>query len=119
MSASRGVPKYKLAGDYRNFVGKPMNESLYQLGYRSIDDFVRNNRDVVREAIGPTGEPTFFAVTTSDTAHVAKLIARQKKPSLKKMTRPLPRPQYHTARKFHKSAPLPRMQRQYYPGRGQ
>ena len=109
MSASRGVPKYKLGGDYRNFVGKSMNESLHQLGYRSVDEYVRNNGHVVREASGPTGEPTYFAVTTTDTAHVAKLIARQKKPSLTKMRHPPPHPHYQNSKKVYATPPLPRI----------
>ena len=119
MSASRGVPKSKLGPDYKNFVGKSMNESLHQLGYRSLDEYVQNNRHVVREAVGPTGEPTYFAVATSDTEHVAKLIARQKKPSLKNMTCPPPRPQYQNPKKFHNSAPLPQLQKGHFLGKGE
>ena len=118
LSASRGVPTHKLGGDYRNFVGKSINDSLHQLGYRSVDEYVRNNGHVVREAVGPMGEPTYFAVTTSDTEHVAKLIARQKKPSLKKMTRPPPRPLYQNPRKSYTSTPLPRMQKGQFQGKG-
>jgi hypothetical protein len=64
-----------------------------------MDQFVRDHPDVVVERIGVTGEPTYFVVANEETKNVASLVARQKKPSVKKLRkatsmshRPSPRP---------------------------
>lgn len=82
ISSGEGVAKHKLLSDYKKFIGSPM--PLRELGYRSLDHFVYQNSDVIREAIARTGDEVYVAVVDSSTQHIAKLIANQKKPTLKK-----------------------------------
>lgn len=83
ISAPLGVLKRSFRKEYMSLIGS--EPPLRQLGYSSMDEFVQSNPDVLIEKIGPTGDPTYFVIATKDTQHVASLVARQKKPSLKKL----------------------------------
>ena len=82
LSAKGGVLKQRLLADYRSFIGSPM--PLRELGYRSLDHFVYDNSDLIREGISSTGEEVYTGVADAATAHVARMVAKQKKPTLKK-----------------------------------
>ena len=92
ISAPRGVLKRNFRREYMGLVGSDI--PLSQLGYNSLDDFVYHNRDVVREGAGPTGEPTYFVVANAETQHVADLVSKQKKPSLSKLRKAAPKPNF-------------------------
>ena len=96
ISAPRGVLKRLFRKEYMSLIGSDL--PLKQLGYVNIDHFVRDNPDVVKEAIGPTGEPTFFVVANAETQHVASLVSRQKKPSLQKLRKASSRPRITVSR---------------------
>ena len=85
ISAKGGVVKHRLLLDYKNFIGSPM--PLRELGYRSLDHFVYDNSDVIREGVNSIGEEVYVAVVDASTQHVASLVAKQRKPTLKKAQR--------------------------------
>ena len=82
ISSKGGVVKQRLLADYRSFIGSPM--PLRELGYRSLDHFVYDNSDLIREGISSTGVEVYTGIADASTAHVARMVASQKKPSLKK-----------------------------------
>lgn len=88
LSAPRGVLKRNFRREYMSLVGQDI--PLGKLGIKSMDEFVLHNPDVVREVIGSTGEPTYVVVANAQTQHVASLVARQKKPSLKALRKATP-----------------------------
>ena len=83
LSAPLGVLRRAFIRDYRSMIGS--DPPLHQLGYSNMDEFARRHPDVLRSAIGPTGEVTYYVVATEETKHVASLVARQKKPSITKL----------------------------------
>ena len=99
ISAPRGVLKRNFRKEFMSLVGQdiPFNK----LGIRSMEDFVRSFPDVIRESIGPTGEPTYFVVANAETQHVASLVSRQKKPSLQRLRR-APRPSIKRSRPVYR-----------------
>ena len=101
MSAPCGVLKRSFRKEYMSLIG--CEPPLQQLGYVNMDQFVEANPDCIIERTGPTGEPTYFVVASKQTAHVASLIARQKKPSLKKLRKATS----FTRPPTHRPAPLP------------
>lgn len=86
MSAPRGVPARLFMIDYRKVIGKEL--PFRSLGFERVDDFIRSVPDVIRVQPGPTGEPTLFAVATAETSQIARFVAVQKKPKLKKSLMP-------------------------------
>ncbi len=88
LSAPRGVLKRNFRREFMSLVGQDI--PLNKLGLRSIDEFARAFPDVMQESIGPTGEPTFYVVANAETRHVASLVSRQKKPSLKALKKAAP-----------------------------
>lgn len=85
ISSKGGVLKHRLLSDYRSFIGSPM--PLRELGYRSLEHFVYDNSDLIQEGVSASGEAVYMGVADESTAHVARLVAKQKKPSLKKATK--------------------------------
>ena len=85
ISAKGGVVKRRLPADYKSFIGSPM--PLRELGYRSLDHFVYDNPDVIQEGVNSLGEEVYLAVVDASTQHVASLVAKQKKPTLKRAKR--------------------------------
>ncbi len=81
LSAPRGVPTRLFLTDYRKVMGKEL--PFRNLGFRSPDDFIRGMPDVIRQAVGSTGEPTLFPVVTAETSQLARFVATQRKPKLK------------------------------------
>lgn len=107
LSAPCGVPKPNFRRDYKGLIGS--DPPLRQLGYPSMDEFIRENPDVVTQRIGPTGEMTYYAVSTAETNRVASLISRQKKPSLQKLRKAVNKPHPPMSRGvFSSSAPPPK-----------
>ena len=86
ISAPRGVPKRLLLTDYRMVMGKEL--PFRNLGFSNLEDFIRSVPDVMRVAPGTGGEPTLFPVVTAETEQIARFVATQKKPKLKKSLAP-------------------------------
>ena len=86
ISAPRGVPKRLLLTDYRMVMGKEL--PFRTLGFSSLEDFIRGIPDVMRVAPGTGGEPTLFPVVTAETEQIARFVATQRKPKLKKSLAP-------------------------------
>ena len=84
LSAPRGVRARNLEGEYRGITGKVI--PYRQLGYKSLKDFMSSLQDVARLSM-VDGEPVYYGVADSSTAHIAKMVAKQKKP--KKKSQPL------------------------------
>jgi len=84
LSAPRGVRARNLEAEYRGITGK--NIPYRELGYRSLKDFMSSLQDVARLSTSE-GEPTYHGVADASTAHIAKMVSKQKKP--KKKTQPL------------------------------
>lgn len=80
ISAPRGVVAGRLQAEYKSITGTPI--PYQRLGYCSLEDFLRSIPDVIRASPGPTGELTFFGEADDSTAHIAKLVSKQKKPKL-------------------------------------
>ena len=86
ISAPRGVPKRLLWTDYKMVIGKEL--PFRNLGFSSLEDFIHGIPDVIRVGPGVNGEPTLFPVVTSETEQIARFVATQKKPKLKKSLAP-------------------------------
>ena len=84
LSAPRGVRARNLEGEYRGITGKSI--PYRELGYKSLKDFMNTLQDVARLSTAE-GEPVYYGVADSSTAHIAKMVAKQKKP--KKKSQPL------------------------------
>ena len=87
ISAPRGVALTLLAKDYKMVMGKEL--PYRQFGYRNIEEFIRSVPDTIRVGLGPAGE-TCYAVANAETQQIARFVASQKKPALKKSLRPPP-----------------------------
>ena len=75
MSQKGGCTMGELLRDYRNFNGR---ECPYrELGYASFREFIYDSTDVARSNY-ENGREVLVAVTTEETAHIAKMIARQR-----------------------------------------
>lgn len=88
ISAPRGVPARMLYNDYKAVIGKEL--PFRQLGFRTLEEFVRAQSDVVKLGVGPTGEQTYFGMANAETAQISRFVASQKKPKLKKSLAPPP-----------------------------
>ena len=88
ISAPRGVPAKHLYSDYKKVTGKEI--PFRELGYRNVNEFIQAQTDVVRIGTGATGEVTFFAVADEKTSQIARFVASQRKPKLKKSFLPPP-----------------------------
>jgi len=84
LSAPRGVKARNLEAEYRGITGKII--PYRELGYKSLKDFMNTLQDVARLSTSD-GEPVYYGVADSSTAHIAKMVAKQKKP--KKKSQPL------------------------------
>ena len=85
ISAPRGVNAFNLAKDYKMVTKKEL--PWRELGYRNLHVFVRSIPDVIREETGPDGQPVYKAIPNKETATIARMVASQKKPPLKKAAR--------------------------------
>lgn len=86
ISAPRGVPLRLLLSDFKMVLGSEL--PYRQLGFQRLEDFLKSIPDVVRIARGATGEATCFAVADAATSQIARFVATQKKPKLKKSNAP-------------------------------
>lgn len=86
ISAPRGVPARLLLSDFKMVLGSEL--PYRQLGFQRLEDFLRSIPDVVRVDRGVTGEPTCFAVADASTSQLARFVAMQKKPKMKKSNAP-------------------------------
>ena len=84
LSAPRGVRARNLEAEYRGITGKII--PYRELGYKSLKDFMNTLQDVARLST-TEGEPIYYGVADSSTAHIAKMVSKQKKP--KKKPQPL------------------------------
>ena len=80
LSAPRGVRARNLEAEYRGITGKII--PYRELGYRSLKDFMTSLQDVARLSTSE-GEPTYHGVADASTAHIAKMVSKQKKPKRK------------------------------------
>ena len=87
ISAPRGVAVSLLAKDYRMVMGKEL--PYRELGCRNVEQFIHSIPDTIRVAHGPAGL-TCYAVANAETQQIARFVASQKKPSLKKSLKPPP-----------------------------
>ena len=108
ISAPRGVPLSMLLRDFRQILGSEL--PFRQLGFQRVEDFIRTVPDVVRVDRGVTGEPTCFAIADASTSQIARFVALQKKPKLKKSNAPpsIRKPVYTGFTKKAKFGPKPR-----------
>ncbi|XP_052085728.1 tudor domain-containing protein 7B-like isoform X29 [Mytilus californianus] len=84
-SSKGGVPAHVLQRDYR----EATFESLpYQkFGYRNLDAFIESMPDVVKISRTPTGE-IYHAVADESTAHIAKMVSKQRTTKKRKSLKP-------------------------------
>lgn len=84
LSAPRGVRARNLEAEYRGITGKII--PYRELGYKSLKDFMNTLQDVATLSTAG-GEPVYYGVADSSTAHIAKMVSKQKKP--RKKSQPL------------------------------
>lgn len=108
LSAPRGVPLRLLLSDFKMVVGCEV--PYRQLGFQKLEDLLKSLPNVVRLGTGATGELTCFAIADSTTSQLARFIATQKKPKLKKSSAPpmVNRPMYTGFTKKSKFGPRAR-----------
>ena len=128
ISSPRGVRFEKLLRDYRELTFKTI--PFRELGFPRLEHFLQSIPSVARIEKGPDGEWIVKGVASDADKHVAKLISKQKKPTLRKsaksifpkrrvMSRPSrmstpvrkPAPRPPIVRMSSKYIPPPRMQR--------
>ena len=122
ISSPRGVRFEKLLRDYRELTFKTI--PFRELGFPRLENFVLSIPSVARAEKGPDGEWIVKGVASDADKHVAKLISKQKKPTLRKsaksifpkrrfMSRPsrMSTPVRKPAPMSSKYVPPPRMQR--------
>ena len=85
ISAPRGVALPLLTKDYKMVMGKELPYRV--LGFRSIEEFMHEIPDTISLGSGPAGL-TCYAVANAETQQIARFVASQKKPALKKSLRP-------------------------------
>ena len=85
ISAPRGVPLRLIQSDFRMVLGYEL--PFKQLGFQRLDDFISSVPDVVRVEWS-NGEHTCLAVADASTSQIARFVATQKKPKLKKSNAP-------------------------------
>lgn len=85
ISAPRGVALPLLAKDYKMVMGKEL--PYREMGYRNLEQFIDSVPDTIRLGHGPAGI-TCFAVANAETQQIARFVASQKKPALKKSLMP-------------------------------
>lgn len=87
ISAPRGVPIRLLLNDYKMVLGCEL--PYRQLGYHRVEDLITSIPDVARMRRDVTsGEQTCFAVADQSTSQIARFVALQKKPRLKRSNAP-------------------------------
>ena len=121
ISAPRGVPLRLLLSDFKMVLGSEL--PYRQLGFQRLEDFLRSIPNVVRIDRGATGETTCFAVADASTSQIARFVATQKKPKLKKSNAPplIRKPVYSgftKKSKFGPSSARPRPKSSPYFSRG-
>lgn len=82
ISSPNGVVLQQLQSDYRLITGK--NIPFKELGYSNLEKFLENIPSVATTLIGPDGRLIVKGVASNADKHVAKLIAKQKKPKVRK-----------------------------------
>ena len=82
ISSPRGVRLEKLLRDYREFTFKTI--LFKELGYPRLENFLQSIPSVARAEIGPDGKWIVKGVASDADKHAAKLISKQKKPTLRK-----------------------------------
>uniref|UniRef100_H3B4S9 Tudor domain-containing protein 7 n=1 Tax=Latimeria chalumnae TaxID=7897 RepID=H3B4S9_LATCH len=76
-SSKNGVALSRLQGEYRGLTGEFI--PFKQLGYPTLEAFLKSIPSVVKMEGGRVGgEVVCFAAVCSETAHIAKLVARQR-----------------------------------------
>ncbi|XP_066470636.1 tudor domain-containing protein 7 isoform X2 [Tiliqua scincoides] len=75
-SHKNGVPFPRLQGEYKSLTGDWI--PFEQLGYPSLEGYLKNIPGVVRIEIGKTGEVVCHAVACQETASIAQFVARQR-----------------------------------------
>ncbi|XP_048590347.1 tudor domain-containing protein 7-like [Nematostella vectensis] len=115
ISAPRGIPIYKLDKEYKSITFEPI--PFKKCGYPSLEAFLRASPKVATIQTDRDGEIIVKGVASEADQHVAKLIAKQKKPKLKKSafkkpfrrpsTNTYPKPMY-TPSKFGPKRAIPR-----------
>ncbi|XP_039306153.1 tudor domain-containing protein 7 isoform X3 [Solenopsis invicta] len=85
ISCKGGIKLDNLSADYRTVAGEPL--PFRQFGYSSVEAFVRNIPDVTLTK--KCGELYVEAVPSKSTAHLTKLVSRQK--SARRRIRPQPK----------------------------
>lgn len=96
VSSPRGVPLYRLDREYRSITFEPI--PYQKCGFRTLEDFLRSIPKVARIGKDRDGETVVTGVPSEADQHVAKLIAKQKKPKIRKSTsRPARRPRALTS----------------------
>lgn len=111
ISSPRGVPLYRLDREYRSITFEPI--PYKKCGFSTLDDFIRSIPRVARIQTDRDGETVVVGVPSEADQHVAKLIAKQKKPKIRKSARPARRPmassyRFYTPAKSHTSKFGPR-----------
>lgn len=81
ISSPRGVPVHRLDREYKAMIGNTV--PFRQLGYQSLDAYLKSIPHVASFS-SYNGETVIKGVATEAEQHVAKLVAGQKKPKLRK-----------------------------------
>lgn len=76
ISEKDGVAASRFMRDYREITGEQI--PFRKFGHGSLEEFIRSIKDVVFVRTGITGELTYFAVADDATAHIQKLVSKQK-----------------------------------------
>ncbi|XP_054719064.1 tudor domain-containing protein 7-like [Uloborus diversus] len=95
-SMKGGVPVDRLQEDYRSILG--VGIPFRELGYRSLDGFLRDIPEVIRLEKGSDGRLMALGVADSSTAHIVSLVSRQKAGDARRGKRGRKAPLHYAAR---------------------
>lgn len=82
VSSPRGVPLYKVEREYRSITFEPI--PYQKLGFKNLEGFLKSIPHVASIQRDRDGEMVVKGVASEADQHVAKLIAKQKKPKIRK-----------------------------------
>ncbi|XP_072137899.1 tudor domain-containing protein 7-like isoform X1 [Mobula birostris] len=80
-SSKDGVAFTRLQDEYKQLTGEVIPHK--QLGFPTLENYLKSIPSVVQFAVNKNGEMTCFATVNNDIAHIAKLVARQRSPKKK------------------------------------
>ncbi|XP_070535127.1 tudor domain-containing protein 7-like [Ptychodera flava] len=98
-SSKEGVLSKRFNREYHGITGQ--NVPYKELGFQSLDSYLKSIPDIVAIKVNRDGEKVYFAVADDSTAHLAKMISKQRSARKRNIikVKPFRRPTFPTPRR--------------------